>query len=296
VHGIGVDQVHFHEVGALDSIADIVGVSAALEDLGAASLSAGEVAVGSGRIMIDHGEVGVPVPAVVEMSRGWRIRAGGPGELTTPTGLALLVALAETCEDLPALRVEATGTGAGTRDPAGRANVTRVIIGQRVSTVRDRDDLEPAVLLEAGVDDLDPRLWPGVLNALLAGGAHDAWLVPILMKKGRPGHVLSVLSPPDRVGRLRDVIVRETSTLGVRQHPVGRFMLPREWREVSVDGVPVAVKVAHQEGVLVQVTPEFESVAAAASLLKRNQAGVLASARQAAAAAGLVEGGPRPPP
>jgi pyridinium-3,5-bisthiocarboxylic acid mononucleotide nickel chelatase len=294
VHGIGVDQVHFHEVGALDSIADVVGVSAALEDLGAASLSAGEVAVGSGRITIDHGEVGVPVPAVVEMSRGWRIRAGGLGELTTPTGLALLVALAETCEDLPALRVEATGTGAGTRDPAGRANVTRVIIGERRQHPREDGDPQSAIVLEANVDDLDPRLWPGVLKTLLGAGASDAWLAPIMMKKGRPAHLLSVLCSPAEVGRLRDVMVRETSTIGVRQHAVDKYALPRGWVDVVVDGVPVWIKVAHRHGTIRQATPEFDSVTAAAGRIGRTPTAVLAAAVAAATDAGLIADQPLP--
>ena len=295
VHGIAEDAVHFHEVGALDSIADIVGVCAALADLGVTSISAGEVAVGSGRVAMAHGEVGVPVPAVVELSRGWRVRSGGPGELATPTGMALVVALAEACQDLPALVVRATGTGAGSRDRPGRANVTRVIIGDRPATASSGDpDLEPAVVLEANVDDLDPRLWPGVLSALLAAGASDAWLTPIVMKKGRPAHLLTVLCPPAEVGRLRDLILRETSTFGVRQRTVDKYALPRGWVEVEVDGVPVSVKVAHRDGRIIQVTPEFESVAAAALRLARTQGAVMTAAARAATDARSGPGRPIP--
>ncbi len=129
VHGIAAEDVHFHEVGALDSIADIVGVCAALADLGIASVSAGPVAVGAGRVTMAHGEVGVPVPAVVELARGWRVRSGGSGELATPTGMALVVELAGACEDLPELLVSVSGSGAGSRDFPDRANVTRVVIG-----------------------------------------------------------------------------------------------------------------------------------------------------------------------
>lgn len=291
VHGIAEDAVHFHEVGALDSIADIVGACAALADLDVTTISAGELAVGSGRAAMAHGEVGVPVPAVVELSRGWRIRAGGRGELATPTGTALIVALAEACQELPELVVRATGTGAGSRDHPGRANVTRVIIGDRVSLATDVD-LEPATLLEANVDDLDPRLWPGVLIALMDAGASDAWLLPITMKKGRPAQLLSVLCPPAEVGRLRELILRETSTFGVRQHSVGKYALPRSWVVVDLEGVPVSVKVAHRDGKIIQATPEFESVAAAAVRLGRTQAAVLAAAARAAADAGLVDGAP----
>ena len=294
VHGIAEDSVHFHEVGALDSIADIVGVCAALDDLDITSVSAGAVAVGSGRVTIDHGEVGVPVPAVVELSQGWRVHSGGHGELATPTGMALVVALAEACHDLPELLVRATGTGAGSHDRPGRANVTRVIIGDRAAAVDDHDGLEPAVLLEANIDDLDPRLWPGVVDRLLSAGASDAWLVPILMKKGRPAQLLSALCPTDRVSQLRELILMQTSTFGVRQHLVHKYALPRSWVEVDLEGVPVSVKVAHRGGKIIQVTPEFESVAAAALRLGRTQAAVLAAAARAAADTGLLHGEPLP--
>ena len=133
VHGIAAEDVHFHEVGALDSIADVVGVCAALEDLGVSTISVSEVALGSGQIQAAHGTMPVPVPAVVELSRGWRVNAGGRGELTTPTGMALVAALAESSEDLPRLAIDVVGVGAGTKDFVGRANVTRVVIGERSS-------------------------------------------------------------------------------------------------------------------------------------------------------------------
>lgn len=293
VHGIPPEDVEFHEVGSLDSIADIIGVCAALDDLGVTGVSAGPVAVGSGRTSIAHGEVGIPVPAVVELARGWRVHAGGAGELATPTGMALIVTLAGSCTDLPTLRLAAAGTGAGTRDVSGRANVTRVIIGEVQAPAPDA--VEPAVQLEANVDDLDPRLWPGVLTTLLAAGASDAWLVPVLMKKGRPAHVLSVLCAPEHAPALRDVIFSETSTLGVRAHGVGKYALPRGWTDVEVGGQPVTIKVAHRGGTIVRATPEFESVTAAATELARPQADVLAAAVQAAGVRGLLAGAPVPP-
>jgi uncharacterized protein (TIGR00299 family) protein len=294
-HGIPPEDVHFHEVGALDSIADIVGVCAAVADLGVDSVSAGEVSVGSGTVRMAHGRIAVPGPAVVELSRGWRVRAGGEGELTTPTGMALVTTLGDSCEDLPPMSLEGSGTGAGTRDVPGRPNVTRVFVGQRVDAASTaRSDGTPATVIEANVDDLDPRLWPGVLASLLASGASDAWLVPILMKKGRPAHTLHVLCAPDAAPRLRDVVFAQTSTIGVRQAPTTKFMLPRTWVDVQVDGHPVPVKVSHDGGVIVQVTPEFDAVARLAAETGTPEVSTMAAVVAAAAGAGLVPGAPVP--
>ena len=182
------------------------------------------------------------MPAVAELAAGWRVSAGGQGELTTPTGMALLVTLAERCQDLPPLQVHGVGVGAGTRDPAGRANVTRVVLGDEVA--RSADPTSATLLLETNVDDLDPRLWPEILQRLLRNGADDAWLVPILGKKGRPGHVLSALCPPDRADALRAEMLAGTSSIGVRETTYRKYALPRVWFDVTLDDLVVAVKVA----------------------------------------------------
>ncbi len=293
VHGVSAEEIHFHEVGALDSIADVVGVCAALHDLGVGTLSAGEVALGSGHVRAAHGLIPVPVPAVTQLAGGWRVSARGQGELTTPTGMALLAALAQDCSDLPAMVLDRVGVGAGTKDFPGRANVTRVVLGALVAA----DSLvsgDPAVLLEANIDDLDPRLWPDVLAQLLLAGASDAWLVPILMKKGRPAHVLSVLSHPSRAEALREAILTRTTTIGVRQHAVGKYALPRAWVDVELPGGSVAVKIAHRDGVLLQVSPEFDDVAALAHRSGQPQHQVLDAVVAAAGAAGLVVGSSLP--
>ena len=287
VHGIPDESVTFHEVGALDSIADVVGVCAALFDLGVTSVTASAVALGSGEVAGGHGALPVPVPAVAELARGWAVRAGGEGELTTPTGMALLAALADRCEDLPPMVVQAVGIGAGTKDIAGRANVTRVVLGEAAAAAAPTS---PELLLETNVDDLDPRLWPDVLSRLLQVGADDAWLVPITMKKGRPAHVLTVLCDPRRADVLRAEVLSRTSTFGVRQTETSKYALPRSWFQVEVAGGPVAVKVAHRNGVIVQVSAEFDSVAARAAALDRAQHEVLTAVVAAAAAAGLSVG------
>ena len=293
VHHVPQDHVHFHEVGALDSIADIVGVAAALHALKIDSISASAVAVGSGRVPGAHGDLGVPVPAVVELGTGWKIFAGGSGELTTPTGMALLSALAERCEDLPPLTLQTSGAGAGSRDTPGRANVTRVLVGQRAAEP-DADLSDTDVLIEANVDDLDPRLWPGVLTSLIRAGAADAWLVPIIMKKGRPAHTVSVLARADQAAALRLMLLALTSTIGVRETTVSKMALPRGWVNVTVADRDLSIKIAHHRGSIWQVTPEFDDLERASIELGVSPLALLEQTMAVAAVAGLVTGAPVP--
>jgi pyridinium-3,5-bisthiocarboxylic acid mononucleotide nickel chelatase len=293
VHGVTSDQVHFHEVGSWDSIADVVGVCAAVYLLGIDSVSAGPVALGSGRARAAHGDMAVPVPAVLELSSGWEVFAGGAGELATPTGLALVRSLADTCEALPRMRVEATGVGAGTKDPADRANVVRMVVGTLAETSSGPDDLhrERLAVLEANVDDLDPRVWPDVLARLMDAGAADAWLTPTLMKKGRPAHTLSVLCHDAHQARLRDLTFTLTSTFGIREYAVDRVALERDWRPVEVAGQVVRVKVSlGTDGRIRHATPELDDAAAAATSTGIPLRQVLADAGSAAEAAGLRPG------
>lgn len=300
-HGVEPEAVHFHEVGAWDSIADVVGVCAALADLGVTSVSAGAVALGHGTVTTAHGRLPVPVPAVLELARGWRVLPGGEGEQATPTGMALVTALAERCEAIPAMTVAAVGVGAGTRDVPGQPNVVRVVLGTPESAPgvsgREEDDgadVGSAVVIEANVDDLDPRVWPGVLTALLEAGAADAWLTPVLMKKGRPAHVLSLLAAPEQAPALRSRIFRLVPTLGIREIAVRKTALDRAWHEVVLDGERVRIKTGHRAGLIVTATPEFEDVAHLAAARGEEVRVVLARAVAAAEAAGLGPGAPAP--
>jgi pyridinium-3,5-bisthiocarboxylic acid mononucleotide nickel chelatase len=283
VHGVEPESVHFHEVGALDAIADIVGACAGLVALELEELHAAPVAVGSGTAAAAHGTLPVPAPAVVELLRGlpsYGGQARGPagdqtGELCTPTGAALLAEWVTSWGDQPPMRVGAVGAGAGSRDRPDRPNVLRLLVGEPLGPVA----AEPAQLvLETNVDDLDPRLWPAVLSRLLAAGAADAWLTPILMKKGRPAHTLSVLTRASRLAEVRGVVFAETSAIGVRETSVTKVALARTETEVSVSGRPVRVKVATYLGAVVNVQPEYEDVAAVAEATGRPVKSVLAEA------------------
>ena len=292
VHGVAADEVHFHEAGGWDSIADVVAVCAALDWLGVTSMSCSAVALGSGRVAGSHGDLPVPVPAVLEMSAGWRVLSGGTGELATPTGMALLTALSQESCDLPAMSVRTVGVGAGTADVPGRPNVVRVVLGDRTDRPGQPDDPVPMSVLETNVDDMDPRLWPTVLASLLKAGAADAWLVPIVMKKGRPAHTLAVLTPVNRRDVLRRLIFDLTSTIGVREVAVTRIALDRFWVPLPVAGGQVRLKVAHRGGEVVHATPEFDDAAEVAAERAIPVRRVLEEAVAAAEREGLVPGRP----
>ncbi|MGC0415448.1 nickel pincer cofactor biosynthesis protein LarC [Embleya sp. AB8] len=284
------EEVHFHEVGALDAIADVVGTCTALHTLGVEEAIGSPVALGSGTVRAAHGVLPVPVPAVLELMRvaAAPVYAGpAPYEMCTPTGAALLTSVCGSWGPMPALRISADGTGAGGRQVEEVPNILRVVLGERYTAERAGPPGED-VLIETNVDDLDPRLWPAVLAKLLAIGAGDAWLVPILMKKGRPAHTLCVLVPADRLDAALHTVFVETSTIGARIAPVAKRALAREFGTVRVEGLPVRVKTARFDGRVVNAQPEYEDVAAAAATLGRPIKVVMGAATAAAYAAGLL--------
>ncbi|MBI1757838.1 MAG: nickel pincer cofactor biosynthesis protein LarC [Actinobacteria bacterium] len=303
VHRTEPEHVHFHEVGALDAIADVVGAAAGLHALGVEALGASTVTLGNGMVRGEHGLVPVPAPAVLELLR----EAGAPvwagpsvREMCTPTGAALLAATVRDWGPMPVMTVRRVGTGAGSRDLAEVPNVLRLVLGTPVvgtigaTTVGATETATGAiaVLLECNVDDLDPRLWPDVLAGLLTAGASDAWLTPILMKKGRPAHTLHVLCAEQRGPALRREIFDRTSTIGVRQLTVGKYALDREYGAVEVGGHRVGVKLARLEGRLVNLSVEFDDVRAAAEALGEPAKEVLRAATAAAHATYGDPGGP----
>jgi pyridinium-3,5-bisthiocarboxylic acid mononucleotide nickel chelatase len=290
VHGIPASEVHFHEVGSWDSIADVVGVCAALDVLNVTSMSCSAIALGAGRVTSGHGALPVPVPAVLELASGWRVLSGGDGELATPTGVALVTAMSNESSDLPPMTVHAVGMGAGSRDVRDRPNVVRVVLGERQDLSSDAAVESILSVLESNVDDLDPRVWPSVLATLLEAGAADAWLMPIVMKKGRPAHTLAVLTSPDTRDALRRLMFELTSTTGVREVTVHRTALARTSVPVAVMDGQVRIKVAYLGGEIIHATPEFDDAAAIAAAHALPVRRVLEEAIAAAAQAGLTAG------
>lgn len=251
LHGVAVADVHLHEVGGLDAVVDVVGVAAALEVLDVDRVAASPVATGTGTISAAHGVLPNPAPAVVALLA----RAGAPAhglaidrELTTPTGAALLVALATAWGPMPAMAVTASGFGAGTRDLTELPNLTQVVLGTAAAPGGgDGWTGQPVALVEANVDDVTGEALADAVAALLSSGAHDAWVTPITMKKGRPAHVVSALVDPSLLDAVADVLVHATGSFGVRRTELDRRPVPRSSGTVEVAGHPVRMKVgAHR--------------------------------------------------
>ena len=263
VHRREVEQVTFHEVGAVDSIVDIVGTALAVTSLGVERIFASAVPTGLGMVKTEHGSMPIPAPAVVELLRGAPMYSRGvSAELVTPTGAAILAALVEGFGELPRLRIDRVGYGAGSTR-LDFPNVTRVVIGDEDETSIPATEIPfgSDLVLETNVDDLNPELYGYVLERLFAAGAQDAWLTPIVMKKGRPAVTISVLVSPQRQEAIRQVLFLEAGTLGIRTSLVDKRVLEREWIEVSTRHGSVRVKVARLEGQAVTIAPEFEDCA-----------------------------------
>jgi hypothetical protein len=268
VHGRDVEQVTFHEIGAVDSVVDIAGTALAITMLGVDRSFASPVPTGMGMMRSEHGAMPIPAPAVVELLRGAPLFSKGvPVELTTPTGAAILATVAEGYGDLPPMHIEAVGYGAGERT-LEFPNVLRVLIGEAadagVDSASDAGRESHEVVLETNVDDLNPELYAYVLERLFEEGAQDAWLTPILMKKGRPAVAVSVLCSGQQQDAMREVLYRETGTLGVRASLVAKRMLERTVLDVTTSWGPIRVKVGFLDGRAVTISPEYEDCARAA--------------------------------
>lgn len=262
VHGSGADQIHFHELDAVDTIVDIVGAFTAINDLGLSEIQCSPVATGRGSVMTQTGELPLPAPAVLELLRGKPLYSRSVNfELLTPTGAAILAQAAQAFGDLPPIAVSSIGYGAGSNDFAGIPNLLRVITGERIDREASQvDDL----LVEATIDDMNPEIYTYVSERLFSAGADDVWMVPVIGKRGRPATVLSVMAPARLEAAIRDVIVSETSTIGVRTTPVRKWALERSSMDVFVEGQRIRVKIATRQGNVVNVAPEYSDCAQAA--------------------------------
>ncbi len=250
LHRRSPEQVHFHEVGGLDAIVDVVGTAAALEVLGVDEVRSSSVANGTGMVRAAHGLLPNPAPAVVGLLQGAPTHGVDIAmELTTPTGAALLAAMVTAWGPMPAMRIATSGFGAGTQEIDGRPNAVQVVLGQSVADDAVAGQVgtspgQPVVLLEANVDDVTGEVLAHAVAALLDAGAHDAWVTPVVMKKGRPAHVISALADPALVPQIARVLSAESGSLGVRGTSLERWPRTRAVDTVEVAGLPVRVKVS----------------------------------------------------
>ncbi|HET6272269.1 MAG TPA: nickel pincer cofactor biosynthesis protein LarC [Bacteroidota bacterium] len=255
VHNTTIEKVHFHEVGALDAIVDIVGTAICLELLGVQCVYSSPVKLGSGGFIdTEHGKMPIPTPATVEILKDYpTILTDIPFELTTPTGAAIIKSLSSGVLTMEHLKIESIGYGAGTKEFDGVPNLLRVFVGELPQTY-ENDEL---VMVETNIDNMNPEIYPYVLERLLAAGAHDAYIIPIIMKKGRPGILFSVLTSRSAIEAIIDIMFRETTTLGLRIQPVERRKLTRSQREVQTSFGFVKAKVISVSG-QERLVPEFE--------------------------------------
>lgn len=253
VHGVAVEAVHFHEVGALDSIVDVVGSVIGLEWLRAESFVCSPLNLGGGSVTMQHGTFSVPAPATARLVQGVPVFGDGDFERLTPTGALLLTSYASGYGPLPPLRIEATGYGAGSREAAGRANVLRIVVGEADAAPGER-----VLVLECEVDDMSPQLFGPLIERLLGAGAKDAYLTPVHMKKGRPGILISVLASGERRQAIEELLFAETTTLGVRSQEWQRTALERETLSVETPYGPVGIKLGRRAGRVVNAQPEFD--------------------------------------
>jgi uncharacterized protein (TIGR00299 family) protein len=261
IHQMPVEQVHLHEVGALDSIIDIVGGVFALEWIGADRVVCSPLNVGGGMVQSAHGLFPVPAPATVRLLGNAPIYAGAiQKEMVTPTGALLATAYAGSYGPIPAMTIDRTGYGAGSRDNPGTPNVLRILIGEEAAVpAGDR-----VVVIECEIDDMNPQLFGAAMDRLHAAGALDVFFVPVQMKKNRPGTLMTVIAPPPLRGALADIIFRETTTIGLRHYEVAREVLQREIVRVETPVGAVRFKVARRDGRIVNAVPEFDDCAALA--------------------------------
>jgi pyridinium-3,5-bisthiocarboxylic acid mononucleotide nickel chelatase len=259
IHNISIDEIHFHEVGAVDALVDIICAAVGAEALGVDEIICSPLNVGGGTTTCAHGTFPVPAPATIELLKGAPVFSSGLlAELVTPTGAAIARTLATRFASFPEMTIERAGYGAGAGDFPGHANVLRITIGEAASKLAANTSQETISILEANLDDLNPQVFGYVMDRLLEAGALDVFAMPVQMKKNRPGTLLSVLAKSDAADKLAQIIFAETTTLGVRRREEKRQVLARKWQTVSTRFGDVRIKIASLNGTLSSYAPEYE--------------------------------------
>jgi pyridinium-3,5-bisthiocarboxylic acid mononucleotide nickel chelatase len=273
IHGVDPDEVHFHELGSLDTLVDVCGAFVLLDELGVERVASSPLPFARGFVEAAHGVLPLPAPATLGLLEGASlVGVETEAELVTPTGAAIAATVVDEWGALPALTLERVGYGAGTKDLADRPNVVRVVLGTESRA------LARVVVLETNLDDLSPELVPDAIERCYEAGALDVWTVQVGMKKGRPGFVLSAIARPDAEAAVVRALLEETSALGVRVSRLGRYELDREERVVEVAGAAVRIKVGVLDGRVVNVAPEHDDCAAVAKASGRSVKSVWAEA------------------
>jgi uncharacterized protein (TIGR00299 family) protein len=259
IHNVPVEEVHFHEVGAVDAMVDIVGAAVGSEALGVDEIVCSPLNVGGGTVTCTHGTFPVPAPATVELLKDASVYSSGlQAELVTPTGAAIVKTLAKRFAPFPEMRIEKAGYGAGSREFPGYPNVARLVIGEAAVSLASKTNAETITVLEASLDDLNPQVFGYVMDRLLQEGALDVFAVPVQMKKNRPGTLLTVLCKPEHADALTRLIFAESTTLGVRRRNEARQVLARRWEKVRTQWGEVRIKIASMNGTVTNYAPEYE--------------------------------------
>ena len=259
IHATSVEKVHFHEVGAVDAMVDIVCAAVGAEALGVDEIICSSLNVGGGSVQCAHGTFPVPAPATVELLKDAPVYSSGvQAELVTPTGAAIVKILAKRFAAFPDMKIEKSGYGAGTREFPGLPNVVRLTIGESASTLAAKTASEIVTVLEANLDDLNPQVFGYVMDRLLEEGALDVFGMPVQMKKNRPGTLLAVLCKPEDASKLTQLLFTETTTLGVRRRDEVRQTLARRWENVRTQWGEVRIKIASMNGTVTNYAPEYE--------------------------------------
>jgi uncharacterized protein (TIGR00299 family) protein len=259
IHSVPIESIHFHEVGAVDAIVDIVCAAAGTEALDVDEIVCSPLNVGGGMVKCAHGTFPVPAPATVELLKDAPVYSSGiEAELVTPTGAAIAKMLATRFGGFPEMKIERSAYGAGSRDFPGHPNVLRIVIGEAVPVLTGKTRSETISVLEANLDDLNPQVFGYVMDRLLEEGALDVFGIPVQMKKNRPGTVLTVLCKPEKAEKLIQLVFSETTTLGVRRREESRQTLARRWESVRTEWGEVRIKIASMNGTVTNYAPEYE--------------------------------------